>query len=52
LRNIQHVIQSIPAIYALLEITGFDAGYPKFPFQPAPDAIKLKMKQLLEEVDL
>jgi len=50
LRNIQHITQTIPAIYALLEILGIDAGYPKFPFNSVPDSIKIKMKKLLDEV--
>jgi len=50
LREIQHFAQSIPAIHALLDIVGIDAGYPRSPFVLVDEKTKNKMKEALREV--
>jgi dihydrodipicolinate synthase/N-acetylneuraminate lyase len=50
LREIQHFAQSIPAIHALLDIIGVDAGYPRRPFLPVSKETKDKMEEALKKV--
>ncbi|GAQ25151.1 dihydrodipicolinate synthase family protein [Tepidanaerobacter syntrophicus] len=52
LRSVTKLGPTVPVMHAILEMRGIDSGYPRKPFLPISEELKVKVKSSLEELKL